>query len=343
MRPGALDPTPPAGSRRSTAEGYVVASYGEEQYLHHALASARTIRRHDARRPIALYCSEGHRELLERHELTDAFDLVAPLPEAHQSIVGFKHHLHRFMPFERTLFADADMVWCRDPEPLWQQLRAYGFTATGLERADAGFGAAKGVGMAANVLLRRRERTLRRFGLERLPRVQSGLMFAQDRALTQAVCEAAQGFLARQEQTHFRSRLREHGRDLESCEWSLAMAMSALGVPVLPWRQGPDSPQVDFFEAATAYDSEFREVTYRYFPDRFVHELQSVHNAPLRRLLLAAASSLPGQRAPLYITPFALHFGWLREKRPFLAFAERTWALATKPSRPESMGATSPS
>ena len=26
------------------------------------------------------------------------------------------------MPFDRCLFVDADMVWCSNPEPLWQRL-----------------------------------------------------------------------------------------------------------------------------------------------------------------------------------------------------------------------------
>ncbi len=318
-----------SAARGSLVEGYVLASYGAERYLRHAVASVTTLRRYDRRRPVALYCPPEHAEALRRHGLEGLFDRVEPLPEAHRSIVGFKHHLDRFFPFDRTLWLDADTVWCRDPEGLWEQLRPYAFTATGLRRADVWFGASKGLGVVADVALRRRARTLRRFGLTELPRVQSGLMAASDRALTRRVGEAARGFLQQQDRTHFRSRLREPGRALESCEWSLAMAMSALRLPVLPWRQGPESPQVDFFEAATDYDPDFRSVRYRYLRSRFLHELQSVPDARLRRLLVQAARAVPGAGTAATFTPYLLHFGWLREKRPFEDFADRTWQRLT--------------
>ncbi|MDZ7682577.1 MAG: hypothetical protein U5J63_12920 [Fodinibius sp.] len=36
------------------------------------------------------------------------------------------------------------------------------------------------------------------------------------------------------------------GRSEESCEWSMAMAMSKLDLPVYPWLQGHTSPQLDY-------------------------------------------------------------------------------------------------
>ena len=117
-------------------EGYVLHTYGSEDYVRHAVATVVTLRRHDVQRPVVLFCPASHRALLEQCGLDTLFTRVEALPEAHQSIVGFKHHLHRFMPFERTLFIDADMVWCRNPDPLWTQLSVYPFTATGLERTQ---------------------------------------------------------------------------------------------------------------------------------------------------------------------------------------------------------------
>ncbi len=103
-------------------EGYVLHSYGPERFLRHAIASVVTLRRHDTHRPVALFCPEAHRAVLKQQGLIDIFAHVGVLPEAHRSIVGVKHHLHRFQPFERSHFVDADMAWCRNPDSLWQQL-----------------------------------------------------------------------------------------------------------------------------------------------------------------------------------------------------------------------------
>lgn len=308
----------------SSTEGYVLHSFGSERYLHHAVASVTTLRRYDTERPVALYCPRHHRTLLEEHGLDHLFQYIGPLPPEHRSIVGFKHHLHAFMPFERSLYVDADIVWCRDPDPLWKKLAAYRFTATGLERADFFFGGPKGPRVLLDILLNRRRRTMRQFGLTHLPRVQAGMIYSQHRELTQQVCRAAGRFLRRRDETHFHSRLNE-GRSEESCEWSLAMAMSRLELPVFPWFQGYQSPQLDFIEDLTEYDSDFEHVTCQYYTHRFTYALRGLWPKGLRNALLAGLSRLPGLGDRLNVTPFALHFGWLRYKAPFHRFAERTW------------------
>ncbi|ARA93726.1 hypothetical protein AWN76_011505 [Rhodothermaceae bacterium RA] len=310
-------------------EGYVLHTYGPEHYVRHAVASVVTLRRHDPDRPVALYCPASHRRALERHGLDLLFQHIEDLPEAHRSIVGFKHHLYRFMPFDRCLFVDADMIWCRNPDPLWQQLAGYRFTATGLERADFFFGGPKGLGVVVDYLLNRRRRTMRRFGLTHLPRVQAGMIYAQDRATTRAVCELASDFLARRAETHFRSRLDE-GRSEESCEWSLAMAMSRLRLQVFPWYQGYQSPQLDFIEGMTSYDENFEHVTTIYYSDRLVFGMRGLRSAWLRDLLIRTLASLPGKGDYAEVTPFALHFGWLHHKQPFFDFSARTWAELTQ-------------
>lgn len=310
-------------------EGYVLHTYGPEQYVRHAVASVVTLRRHDAERPVALFCPDSHRAALEEHGLDTLFQHIEVLPEAHRSIVGFKHHLHRFMPFDRCLFIDADMVWCRNPDPLWQMLSAYPFTATGLERADFFFGGPKGWGVLLDILLDRRRRTMEHFGLTSLPRVQAGMIYGQDAALLRDVCHTSAHFLARHGETHFRSRLNE-GRSEESCEWSMAMAMSHLRLQVLPWLQGQMSPQLDFIEGLTTYDPEFKQVACRYYTDRFVYSLRGLPNVALRDTLIRLFTSLPGRGDFQEVTPFALHFGWLRHKQPFFAFSERTWASLTR-------------
>ena len=112
-------------------EGYVYHTYGPDRYVRDAVASVLTLRRHDPDRPVALYCPPNHVEALRAHGLDTLFHYIGELPEAHRSIIGFKHHLHRFMPFERSLYVDSDMVWCRDPDPLWVQLSAFPFYSNG--------------------------------------------------------------------------------------------------------------------------------------------------------------------------------------------------------------------
>ena len=320
-------------------EGYVLHAYGPERYLHHAVASATALRRHDTRRPIALYCPDEHADRLRHHDLDGLFERVEPLPEAHRSIVGFKHHLDRFMPYARTLFVDSDIVWCRSPDAFWRALAPYPFTSTGDAEADIWFGAAKDATVLADLVLRRRARTLRRLGLARLPRVLTAIVFAQDRETTEAVCASARGFLARRDETHFKSRLDEKGRTLESCEWSLALAMSALGLDVFRWFRGAESPLLDYYPRPVTHDADFEHVSYRVWHDRLVYSVQGLPDARLQRALTAALTKLPGRGGFVDTTPVALHFGTLPFKAPFYAFASRVWAEATGASSP---GASSP-
>ncbi|MEX0822451.1 MAG: hypothetical protein WD021_09925 [Rhodothermales bacterium] len=317
----------------SPREGYVLHSYGPERYVRHALASVVTLRRHDPKRPVALFCPPSHRKALEAHGVADHFQDIGLLPDEHASIVGFKHHLHKFMPYERSLYVDADIVWCRDPEPLWRQLRAYTFTATGLERADFFFGGPKGWEVLIDILLNRRRRTMERFGITHLPRVQAGMIYSGDRNTAEAVCRTAAELLERREDTHFRSRLSE-GRSEESCEWSLAMAMSRHDLPVLPWFQGQLSPQLDFIEGLTNYDPDFREVRYTYYSDRFVYSLRGIRHCKLRNALIRLITRLPGRGDYIEFTPISLHFGWLHFKKPFYSFSDRVWAESTGRTEP---------
>ena len=323
-------------------EGYVLHSYGPDRYVKHVVASVHTLRRHDPDRPVALFCPEHHRALLERRGLDAHFDVLEDLPREHRSIVGFKHHLHRFKAFERSLFVDADIVWCRDPDPLWRQFSAFPFTATGLQNADHFFGGPKGLGVVVDVLLGRRRRTLRRLGLTQLPRVQAGMIYAQDDACTREVDEAAAAFLERVDETHFRSRLDE-GRSEETCEWSLALAMSKLDLHVFPWLQGRNSPQLDYIDSLTDHDPDFDEVSYRLYTNRFVYSLRGISNAWLRNVLLGVAESLPKAGEYMEMTPYALHFGWLHQKGVFREFTERTWArLAEERTRPRQVTPQNP-
>lgn len=313
----------------SLQEGYVLHTYGPDRYVKHAVASVETLRRYDPDRPVALFCPEHHRALLERRRLDDLFDILGDLPPEHRSITGFKHHLHRFKAFDRSLFLDADMVWCRGPDPLWQQFAAFPFTATGQQNADHFFGGPKGPVVVLDVVLGRRRRTLQRFGLTSLPRVQAGMIYAQDKAVTREVSEVAADFLNRADETHFRSRLNE-GRNEETCEWSLALAMSKLGLHVFPWLQGRNSPQLDYIDGLTEHDRDFHDVSYQLYTDPLVYSLRGIPNGGLRDTLFSVAEFLPGWGEYLTVTPYVLHFGWLHQKQVFHEFVQRTWARLTE-------------
>jgi len=280
-------------------------------------------------RPVALYCPPSHQRALEQFGIDTLFEIIGDLPEPHCSIIGFKHNLHKYMPFERSLFVDADMVWCRNPDALWKQLAAYRFTTTGVERSDFFFGGPKGVSVIMDLVTDRRRTTMRRFGLTNLQRVQAGMIYSSDIGLTEKVCDTASYYLSKREQTHFRSRLTE-GRSEESCEWSLAMAMSQLQLQVVPWFQGYQSPQLDFIEGLTTCDSEFENVICRYYSDRFVYSMRGLPDRKKRDRLMRFFSKLPGRGDYIDVTPFALHFGWLIYKKPFYEFSERTWARITE-------------
>ncbi|MBX7151664.1 hypothetical protein K1X84_08485 [bacterium] len=308
----------------SQNEGYIYTAYGEEKYLHHAAASAKTLRRYDQQRPIALVCESSHRDILQKNEI-NVFDQIVMLNPKHTSIVGFKHNVHEYMIFEKNLFLDSDMIWCRDPDSLWTSLSVHPFTITGKIVADNFFGGPKNAGIVADILFRRRQRTLQRFGLTYLSRVQSGMIFAQDTVRTRDVCLKAQEILSRKHETHFRSRKQEKGRNEESCEWSLAMAMSSLNIPVYPWFQAHSSPQLDYIKNWTMHDSEFAQVECLYFGDETVYSFRGLKSERLKKLLIKLWSYYPGKGDKMKVTPYVLHFGWHHEKQPFLEFAEKQW------------------
>lgn len=308
-----------------TTEGYVLHTYGKEVYLRHAVASVTTLRRYDKVRPVALYCSGSHIELLRRSGLTRLFARVEQLPDKSCSINGFKHNLHAFKPWERSLYVDSDMIWCRDPDSLWTQLSVYPFTATGLERADFYFGGPKNARVILEFFRDRRRRTLMRFGLTYLSRVQAGMIYAADADITRSVCELAADFQSRISETHFQTRLSE-GRTEESCEWGLAMAMSRMDLPVYGWYQGANSPQLDYIPAMTEHSEDFSEVFCDYYTDRFIYEIRGIKNPKIRDFCLRLVAMVLRKRDYMKVTPVVLHFGWFHAKQTFYDFADRVWA-----------------
>lgn len=309
-----------------SGEGYVYCSYGKEKYLKSAFVSASTIRRYDRERPIALICSREHASLIEEWGLNDYFDRLEILDEKHQSIVGFKHNLHVYMPFDRNMYLDSDMIWCRNPDNLWHAFKPYGYTITGQDSADVFYGAPKNAKVFLDLLLRRRQRTLKRFDLPHLYRVQTGIMYAADSDLTQKVNELAGKYLNHKERTHFVSRTTEAGRSLESCEWSLGMSMSKLQLFVYPWFNGYESPQLDFIQGMVEHDRDYKDVLVQYYCNPFIQAMRGLKSTSLRNILLSIFSLLPRAMDHMWVTPYVLHFGWKHQKERYFEFVKRHWS-----------------
>lgn len=310
-------------------EGYIYVSYGHPKYLKHTIASVVSLRRYDKKRSIALVCSDKQLKILQEKGLESVFDIIHPLPEEHASIVGFKHNVYQYLFFEKNIFLDSDIVWCKNPDTLWQSLSIFEFTITGTLISDSFFGSTKGFGVLKDIFLGRRKRTLKRFGLTYLSRVQSGIIYAADYEQTKKVCSEAGEMLSRKEETHFRSRKMEQGRTEESCEWSLAMAMSKLNIPVYPWLQGHNSPQLDYIDAFTEHDDEFQYVSCKYYNNEFVYMMRGLQSERLRNFYIKTLSLFPGKGDYLITTPYCLHFGWYHQKTPFFSFAESIWKRIT--------------
>jgi hypothetical protein len=155
------------------------------------------------------------------------------------------------------------------------------------------------------------------------------MIFAQDYETTKQVCLLATEMLDRKQETHFRSRKMEQGRTMESCEWSLAMAMSKLNIPIYPWLQGHNSPQLDYIEDLTEHDDEFMYVNCMYYCDDFTYSIRGLKSVRMRRFLISILSLFSGKTDYLMTTPYCLHFGWYHQKKPFYTFAENCWHRMT--------------
>ncbi len=312
-------------SQEKKPEGYVYASYGPEKYLKDAIISAYTLRRYDRHRPVALICCDKHRELLRSYPLEHPFDLIVSMDPDHQSIVGFKHNLHQYMPYMRNLYLDSDMIWCRNPDNIWLALRPYSYTITGQDSADVFFGSHKNIGILIDILLFRRQRTLKKFGLTRLARVQTGIIYAADHDVTRKVNQLASELLGRITDTHFVSRKREKGRNLESCEWSLGIAVSQMNLFVYPWFNAQESIQLDYIRPLTVANDDFTSVSCKYYCNPFIYSLRGLKNNTFRKMLFGLFRILPRSNDHIWVTPYVLHFGWRHQKRWFDNFRDREW------------------
>ena len=326
---------PSTQTKPSKGQGYVYCSHGAPKYLIYALVAARRIRAHDIKRPIALFASQNHLDLLRAWNLDSLFQHLQLLPPESCSIIGFKHHTEKFMPFEQNMYLDTDMLLLRNPDTLWHQFTPFGYTYTGQESADVFFGGPKHFGIVVDAVTHKRKKTIRNFDLDHLYRAQTGIMYASDPDLTRQVNELARSFYQRQDETHFISRKNEKGRTLDSCEWSLAMAMSHLKLHVVPWFNGYESPQLDFISGLTRHDPDFETVACKYYCNPFIHSLRGIKTHALRSLFFRIFSVFPRSGDHMWVTPYFLHFGWKHEKHQLDRFVAQEWETMKKEYRLE--------
>ena len=313
------------------SEGYVYSVYGKTEYLKHVLASLHSLRRYDQKRPIALVCEEQHVQLLDEMGLRNLFDVIHLINPDHRTIVGFKHHVDDYLFFNANIFLDSDIIWCKNPDSLWETLSEYPFTITGNIKSDIFFGTHKDYRVVYDILLNRRHRTLKRFDLSYLSRVQSGIIYAKDKKITHEVCTLARSFMDQKADTHFIERKLPNGDTEESDEWGFAMAMSRLNLPVIPWYQAELSPQLDFISSFVEHDEDFHDIRYRYYPNKFVYNLRGLQSSRIRSLILNSIGLIyPKAVAYQWIKPYSVHFSWKHDKDAFYEFADRIWDEYTR-------------
>ncbi len=308
------------------SEGYVYSVYGKTDYLKHVLTSLHTLRRFDQKRPVALVCEEHHVQLLNELGLRDLFDVIHLIDPDHRTIVGFKHNVDSYLFFKSNIFLDSDIIWCKNPDDLWKTLSVYDFTITGNIKSDIFFGSHKNFSVLLDLLFSRRRRTLKRFGLSYLSRVQSGIIFAKDKSVTHDVCQLARGYMDQKDRTHFISRKLPNGNTEESDEWGFAMAMSRLKLPVIPWFQGELSPQLDFISSFVDHDPDFKDIRYLYYLNKFVYSLRGLQSQKTRENIMNIMRFFrPSSVEYKWVTPYSIHFSWKHDKIDFYEFSDRIW------------------
>ena len=93
--------------------------------------------------------------------------------------------------------------------------------------------------------------------------------------------------------------------------------------------------------AHVEHDDDFNSVSCHHFNHSLANRLRELPVPRIRNALLWLYCSLPGKSDYMMMTPFVLHFGWLKYKNVFNDMAERLWDNAVterslEPDTPES-------
>lgn len=249
----------------------------------HAAAALATLRRHDRTRPATLCIAAAHRDALE--DAADGFEHVAVVPDEHATPGGFALHLDRYRFYARTLATDTFGAWCRAPDPLWYALAPFAFTASGTYHSTTGWDGLRPTRLLGS--LRRRD-ACRAFGLSGLPDVSGTVFFVQDDDTARRVCTAARAFLARRDETPFPP---------ESWTWSLAAALTRLGLPLYEERQGLGSLLIAHTPGHAWHDAAFENVTARHSTSPLPDALADALPRAVRPLVQRLADARPAAYA----------------------------------------------
>jgi len=109
-------------------EGILTSSYGDATYRRLAVTLARCLALHAPGTPRVVVTDQPDAPELHAH-----FDDVVPLrPELGDAFIQ-KLHLHRYSPFDRTLYIDSDSLVVEPIEHAWAAFRGRPFAVVGYE------------------------------------------------------------------------------------------------------------------------------------------------------------------------------------------------------------------
>ena len=95
--------------------GVMTMAYGRPEYIRMAKGLARSLRLESPRVPIAIVTDR------DESSLKRWFDVVIPLRTEYGVGLAQKLHLDRYIPFERTLFIDSDVLVYGSLQPIWDK------------------------------------------------------------------------------------------------------------------------------------------------------------------------------------------------------------------------------
>jgi len=99
--------------------GYITIATGNEKYFKLANQLLRSYRKYSTDGlPFALICDS-------ENQYTKEFDEVVVVSDAKKSYLD-KLQLHRWSPYDETIFVDADSLLCADPAGLWEDFKTCG-------------------------------------------------------------------------------------------------------------------------------------------------------------------------------------------------------------------------
>ena len=158
--------------------GVMTMAYGRPEYIRMAKGLARSLRLQSPRDPIAI--------VTDRNEssLNRWFDAVIPLRTEYGGGLAQKLHLDRYIPFDRTLFIDSDVLVYGSLQPIWDKFEA------GCGIGIFGFDMKPG---EAHYAIEDMDSFMRGLGLPRMVMTNTGIVYLEAGAVAERVLATARG------------------------------------------------------------------------------------------------------------------------------------------------------